>query len=332
MLFKYLLIVVLLLLSVGEAKRCTEVTRKAQSQPPGFPSTGSRQAFEEYIKKNLFVNKEIPKVCDESVRIATLNLTNMVTLSDDETRLGSALHQMDATALVLQFIPSSKDTYNRLAMILEAERYSYRTECSNSKGRHMIVSRVPLKPISKADTKDGTCILASGVRVGSKTIAIISTAIGDSTGIHLEETKQIIRYIKTSIEGSYPKVIMAASIGVGWGSPEVAYITGEGKLSEAFRSLKAPPPSSTNIKGIASDYYFISLNANETVLGAYTFQTSFGDYIPLLIDLDGAPEVPHSSIAGGTRWIWIVTGITSVVLFIVVITLLILRLWPRDDE
>jgi hypothetical protein len=171
------------------------------------------------------------------------------------------------------------------------------------------------------------------VRVDKKNVAIIGTALSTIEERLVEQTRKLVRFIEVSIVPTYPSFVLAGNFPAAWDSVALRNIHENQSFFEVFRELKVQAPNYTCWNGRVEDYLFISASMQalppgavpqKPLLGAYTFQTLSSTNLPVVVDLNGAPEHAHiNNNNSKDKWIWIGIGSASMLIVVLVAFMII---------
>jgi hypothetical protein len=311
----------LFLLPFVIAEKYADISPKPQTQPPSCGSLASTQktTFARHVRSYQAVNKEIPPVCEDTVRVATFDVNNLVDLLDKGSNselLREDLKELDPTVLVFQSVPASVHERHRFDRALESLGYIYRAFCREDTLGNMIASQVPLRPLFQIDLGQGSCLLTASILVGGKEIAVVGTKLSTKPEYRVDQANKVVKFIDVNISIPY---VLAVSQLAGWESPEARVFYESGKYREPFRSLGVAVPNYTCWNGMVEDFLFTSASAEKSVVGAYTFQTVSSGHLPVAVDLRGYPEISHHNSRYEKR-IWMgIFGATFLILLVVIV-------------
>lgn len=319
---------------VVTAKKCSEVVRTPQYQPSpsylGNKGDGhpSMSAYSEHVRKNLNWNAYIPAICDDSIRVITFDVNNFQMLHGGNSNfemLLNILNTLDATVIVAQRIVMGIQQV-QLQAELNKWGYTYRMYCHGNPYGNMLLSRMPLSPLLQSNIGDGACVLSAVLELNGEPIVILGSHLSENDSeARKNQARKLYQVINVHIASRYSSYILAANFEDDWESKAVGFF--RDNMSEAFRSSSLPIPSYTSWRGIESDFFFLTKALSQRILGVYTFHTLSSPHLPIIMDLQGTPQNPHSTYREKSKWLWILVGTSSIVIFILVIGQLVRKLF-----
>lgn len=302
--------------AISIALKCSDVVRAPQSRISYIDgdATVTRIQLGEHIRANFGANIEIPKVCDDSVRIATYDINNLKDLyqdPDNVDKLEVDLIQINAAVVAFQRVPLYTATHRRkFDQMLDRLGYIHQF-FNNSKasfGVNVIASKIPGTSIKLPNSSLALDMLAVEMRINERNFAVVSVNIDPSIPIIVErQAKEIVKSIQSHVKKDHQEY---ALIG-GFYSADPKSLTATGVLRDSFASLGWPVPSYTCWDNTVTDYMFVSPRLAGKLYGAYVYYTDSSDHFPILLDIK-APGVGKKVSRVGLSiqgWIVIVFGV-----------------------
>lgn len=328
------------------AIQCFKVPQNQQIQRDSYSTgrerDGDRDKFRSLVQKNLHLNRHIPPVCDEALRIATYNIHYFRNLHDTEANIQMVRDDLRATQpdiVAFQKVTDQRDqSRSTFDQMLKHEGYNYCIPSQKKDGdlRNFFASKFPYYGFQVMDLGHGRDVSSIYLDVGGKKIAVINTHLEvSSSKIRTKQVQSIISFIEKKVAPHCNQYILLGDFNSRRDSREVQAFLSRDLLVESFTALDAPCPHYTCWSGITVDFLFSSPALAKDLLGSYVYQTISSDQLPVLLDLKlGQPisrpaykstKLPLRSFINSKREWWYSSPVFAVLVVSVIVAAVVVH-------